>query len=41
MAISGGDKKPNGYLKSEKPLNALQTFSKPIRKEEFLKALKI
>ncbi len=41
IAMSGGGKvKPEGYLHLAEQLGAIQTFSKPIRKEELLVAVK-
>ncbi len=40
IAMSGGGKgNPDGYLNLAKKLGAIQTFEKPIRKEELLKAV--
>ena len=41
IAMSGGGKnQPEGYLKTAKLLGAKETFSKPIRKETLLQAIK-
>ncbi len=41
IAMSGGGKnKPVGYLHTAKLLGAVETFEKPIRKEDLLEAIK-